>query len=89
MIRAVITNQVEGTWSIGNLIGASCHIVSERMEHKRLQWNDVSEEHLIEDIKFRVSSDGKIVPIFKLSGIDSQYYTANNLCIEGIKQNIN
>lgn len=80
----VISSKISGTWTEENLIGAPVKIKSLRMQQILMEPGDLMKEHTIESIKYRVSEDGKLYPLFKLKDIDSMYFTYDNLFIEGI-----
>lgn len=85
METKVISAGIDGVWDFENIIGAPCWIISERMAHRQFVFSDyLDKQQTIEKVRFRVLTDGKIIPLFKLKGIDNQYFTADNLFIHGI-----
>lgn len=84
----IITQGTDGTWDLENIIGAPCMIKSERCAIRDIPWELLSDQHTIETVKYRVLTDGKLIPLFKLKGVESIYFTADNLIIEGIVQRV-
>lgn len=84
----VVSAGIDGVWDFDNIIGAPCWIRSERMAHRQFVFSDyLDKQQTIEAVRFRVLTDGKIIPLFKLKGIENQYFTADNLFIHGIIKN--
>jgi hypothetical protein len=74
---------LEGTWSYRDIIGStislsSLPVVSAYRKH--MSGASRSQELRVEDIVFRVSRDGKILPLYKLEGLE-EYYPSNILSV--------
>ena len=76
-------NPLEGTWNYRDVIGSkvalsSLPVVSSY--RKYMSGASRSQELTIEDIIFRVSRDGKILPLYKFSELE-EYYPSNYLTV--------
>jgi len=61
-----------GVWSVEDLIGSRVYIVSTSIANF-LGGFDCQEDHIIEEVKFRVSVDGKAITIIKLKDVDATF----------------
>lgn len=74
---------LEGTWSYRDIIGStislsSLPVVSAYRKH--MSGASRSQDLRVEDVVFRVSRDGKILPLYKLEGLE-EYYPSNILSV--------
>lgn len=75
---------LEGTWNYKNIIGSTVALsslpVSSAYSGERLSG---SQNLTVENVVFRVSRDGKILPLYKLKGLN-EYYPSNLITVLSI-----
>ena len=74
---------LEGTWNYRDVIGSKVALSSLPVVsayRKYMSGASRSQELTIEDIIFRISRDGKILPLYKFSGLE-EYYPSNYLTV--------
>lgn len=77
---------LEGTWNYKNIIGStvslsSLPVVSAYREH--MSGASRSQCLKVENVVFRISRDGKILPLYKLEGLN-EYYPSNLITVLSI-----
>ena len=85
--KQIKAKPLEGTWDYKDIIGSTIAlsalpVVSAYREH--MSGASRSQCLKVEDIVFRVSRDGKILPLFKMEGLN-EYYPSNILTVLCIK----
>ncbi len=76
-------NPLEGTWNYRDVIGSKVALSSLPVVsayRKYMSGASRSQDLTIEDIIFRISRDGKILPLYKFSGLE-EYYPSNYLTV--------
>jgi hypothetical protein len=77
------TTCISGVWSIDDLIGATVSIVASScgdLGTFRVA-RDTDEEFVVDDVIFRITEDGKIMPGIVLEGIEGRIYNLREIKI--------